>query len=245
MNSEEMWSFVHYLYGDELGLTSDDEDYVQPAYLSSLPELMVAVNAAAGGEEEEEDDEEHAHKEDHVDMVDNVIPVSSLALNRNEARRNDSISSSNGSGSEGRLEDDHSPLFIPLLPAGAQTFVDHHFHIPFDQLFLVLFSESTLLKVHPPSSAKSSSRFPFRLEKCPKCLKAKQRCTRKIMGFQPIFCGSDIARASASCHFTQRIVLTVILVVCGADARTFQGSLTGVALTAHLALVFGNVLISQ
>lgn len=30
MNMGEMWQLVHACYGDELGLTSDDEDYVPP-----------------------------------------------------------------------------------------------------------------------------------------------------------------------------------------------------------------------
>jgi hypothetical protein len=28
---QEMWQLVHACYGDELGLTSDDEDYIPPA----------------------------------------------------------------------------------------------------------------------------------------------------------------------------------------------------------------------
>ena len=30
MNQEELWSWVHYSYGEELGLTSSDDDYVPP-----------------------------------------------------------------------------------------------------------------------------------------------------------------------------------------------------------------------
>lgn len=30
MDSTEMWQLVHACYGEELGLTSDDEDYVPP-----------------------------------------------------------------------------------------------------------------------------------------------------------------------------------------------------------------------
>lgn len=30
MSSQELWQWVHYSYGDELGLTSDDDDYVSP-----------------------------------------------------------------------------------------------------------------------------------------------------------------------------------------------------------------------
>lgn len=30
MSMAEMWQLVHACYGDELGLTSDDEDYIPP-----------------------------------------------------------------------------------------------------------------------------------------------------------------------------------------------------------------------
>ena len=30
MNPSELWQWVHYSYGDELGLTSSDDDYVPP-----------------------------------------------------------------------------------------------------------------------------------------------------------------------------------------------------------------------
>ncbi|GIX86998.1 protein Aster-B [Caerostris extrusa] len=30
MSSQELWQWVHFSYGDELGLTSDDDDYVAP-----------------------------------------------------------------------------------------------------------------------------------------------------------------------------------------------------------------------
>lgn len=50
MTTAEMWSFVHSQYGDELGLTSDDEDYVQPAYLRSYPE---EIAGSAQGDSDE------------------------------------------------------------------------------------------------------------------------------------------------------------------------------------------------
>jgi hypothetical protein len=31
LSTQEMWQWVHTCYGDELGLTSDDEDYIPPA----------------------------------------------------------------------------------------------------------------------------------------------------------------------------------------------------------------------
>ncbi|CAN8013744.1 unnamed protein product [Ixodes persulcatus] len=37
MSTQELWQWVHYSYGDELGLTSDDDDYVAPPYLEDEP----------------------------------------------------------------------------------------------------------------------------------------------------------------------------------------------------------------
>ena len=31
MSTQELWHWVHSCYGDELGLTSDDDDYIAPA----------------------------------------------------------------------------------------------------------------------------------------------------------------------------------------------------------------------
>ena len=31
MSPQELWQWVHYSYGDELALTSDDEDYIAPS----------------------------------------------------------------------------------------------------------------------------------------------------------------------------------------------------------------------
>ena len=30
MSAQELWQWVHYCYGDELGLTSSDDDYIAP-----------------------------------------------------------------------------------------------------------------------------------------------------------------------------------------------------------------------
>lgn len=38
----EMWELIHALYGDELGLTSDDEDYIPP--LTSSDELQIPLH---------------------------------------------------------------------------------------------------------------------------------------------------------------------------------------------------------
>jgi hypothetical protein len=153
MSTQEMWSFIHYQYGDDLGpLSSDDEDYVQPAYLRSYKEVLAAVIGT------EEDDQRLA--EDHAKFpVDSLVDSTSLMINTESALErplkqividnpandvNADVSSSSGS--------DHGDeaIYIPAPPVNGQTFIDHEFRIPFDQLFLVMFSESKLLKVIYP-----------------------------------------------------------------------------------------------
>lgn len=36
MSMQEIWQWVHSCYGDELGLTSDDDDYIPPTMNSRL-----------------------------------------------------------------------------------------------------------------------------------------------------------------------------------------------------------------
>ncbi|GLH00378.1 GRAM domain-containing protein 1B [Gryllus bimaculatus] len=40
MSMQEMWQWVHTCYGDELGLTSDDEDYIPPTADDDKPSLL-------------------------------------------------------------------------------------------------------------------------------------------------------------------------------------------------------------
>lgn len=43
MSVQELWHWVHVCYGEELGLTSDDEDYVPP----SLDESKISSKLAS------------------------------------------------------------------------------------------------------------------------------------------------------------------------------------------------------
>jgi hypothetical protein len=43
MAMQEMWQWVHACYGDELGLTSDDEDYIPPT--NEVEKLASIINA--------------------------------------------------------------------------------------------------------------------------------------------------------------------------------------------------------
>ena len=36
MSCQELWQWVHYSYGDELGLTSSDDDYIPPTQEEDL-----------------------------------------------------------------------------------------------------------------------------------------------------------------------------------------------------------------
>lgn len=61
---------MHYSYGEELGLTSDDDDYVAP--LEDKGECIVEQCVVVNG-----DDKAHGHNKDieEEDEVDNYKPV--------------------------------------------------------------------------------------------------------------------------------------------------------------------------
>ena len=40
MSAKEVWTWVHYNYGDDLGLTSEDDDYVAPQGFEDLTEKL-------------------------------------------------------------------------------------------------------------------------------------------------------------------------------------------------------------
>ncbi|GAV02450.1 hypothetical protein RvY_13015 [Ramazzottius varieornatus] len=162
MTTAEMWSFVHSQYGDELGLTSDDEDYVQPAYLRSYPE-EIAGSAQGDSDEGQAGDvapstsrKKDKHHSTASESTGATTPTATTPTattpvedmeNGVKAGTSSVGDDRSESGSDFVAEDDDAsdaPLFIPSLEG--QMLIDHEFRIPFDRLFLVLFSESTLLK---------------------------------------------------------------------------------------------------
>ena len=40
MNTKELWQWIHYSYGEELGVTSSDEDYIPPPCIEELQEQL-------------------------------------------------------------------------------------------------------------------------------------------------------------------------------------------------------------
>ena len=40
MPSRELWQWIHYNYGEELGLTSSDDDYMPPPHFEHLQEKL-------------------------------------------------------------------------------------------------------------------------------------------------------------------------------------------------------------
>ncbi|XP_020298027.1 GRAM domain-containing protein 1B-like [Pseudomyrmex gracilis] len=55
MNMAEMWQLVHACYGDELGLTSDDEDYVPPLSTADEEKLSTRLSVESFSEVIEQD----------------------------------------------------------------------------------------------------------------------------------------------------------------------------------------------
>lgn len=50
MSMAEMWQLVHACYGDELGLTSDDEDYVPPLPVTEDEKLSTRLSVESFSE---------------------------------------------------------------------------------------------------------------------------------------------------------------------------------------------------
>lgn len=50
MSMAEMWQLVHACYGDELGLTSDDEDYVPPLPAADEEKLSTRLSVESFSE---------------------------------------------------------------------------------------------------------------------------------------------------------------------------------------------------
>ena len=149
MTTAEMWSFVHSQYGDELGLTSDDEDYVQPAYLRSYPE---EIAQHGDSDESQAGDKSEKDKTATVQKGEATTPGATTPgegmVEESKPGKGSVGDEESESGSDFVADEDDTsdaPLFIPTLDG--QMLIDHEFRIPFDKIFLVLFSESTLLKV--------------------------------------------------------------------------------------------------
>ncbi|XP_037516329.1 protein Aster-B isoform X4 [Rhipicephalus sanguineus] len=67
MSTQELWQWVHYSYGDELGLTSDDDDYVAPPYLEDEARRGRLAAALKAGPQPPSPFEELPNEEDDED----------------------------------------------------------------------------------------------------------------------------------------------------------------------------------
>lgn len=52
MQPQEMWQWVHNCYGDQLGLTSDDEDYIDPYENRDEQQLNNNISSKSAAESE-------------------------------------------------------------------------------------------------------------------------------------------------------------------------------------------------
>ncbi|XP_069702511.1 protein Aster-B-like isoform X3 [Periplaneta americana] len=80
MSMQEMWQWVHTCYGDELGLTSDDEDYIPPvAEDDKLSTLSVRLSVDSFSEQESCSVTESSHMEmTNTEERQNELPPSAL-----------------------------------------------------------------------------------------------------------------------------------------------------------------------
>lgn len=75
MSSQELWQWVHYSYGEELGLTSDDDDYVAPPTLDEEKNMkMLDQSSLKDGEKDFEKTDPLLLQENQIDITeDNLL----------------------------------------------------------------------------------------------------------------------------------------------------------------------------
>lgn len=81
MSTQEMWQWVHSCYGDELGLTSDDDDYVAPATTDPLNSQPLDDDKSLGGKGDRNSDSSYSEANNNNSNVsNNIICMSSFVL---------------------------------------------------------------------------------------------------------------------------------------------------------------------
>lgn len=145
MPPKELWQWIHYNYGDELGLTSSDDDYVPPPGMEDLREKL----------------KEDMNQKDMTDSSDHAVPNDSLAVNSNEdtdALVSDEVFNQSPSGLEGpplpvansanptdfgdTSEDSDSEVACSGHDHLEKLYLDEVFNLNIDKVFENIFTDS-------------------------------------------------------------------------------------------------------
>uniref|UniRef100_A0A1B6K091 VASt domain-containing protein n=1 Tax=Homalodisca liturata TaxID=320908 RepID=A0A1B6K091_9HEMI len=129
MSVQEMWHWVHVCYGDELGLTSDDEDYLPgdakiSTQLSSVQGLEESAPGLRKGEEVEAE-----HTQHNMSPRDRDIPTDSSDTSESEELKNQS-------STESKLPE---PISCPVKHEG-KMLLNEVLPLNIDDLFTLIFT---------------------------------------------------------------------------------------------------------
>ncbi|XP_055958591.1 protein Aster-B [Patella vulgata] len=152
MNPKEQWQWIHYSYGEELGLTSSDEDYVAPPGMDDLKEKLLPPEMPPLKEQTDSSDihgtsemltmasnDEDAIQSDEVFSHPQTSPSldSPLSLGRSEIPTDFSDTTEDSEGEVACSGHDHLE----------KLYVDEVFNISVDKMFTLLFTDTPFFRI--------------------------------------------------------------------------------------------------
>ncbi|KAK9871360.1 hypothetical protein WA026_011625 [Henosepilachna vigintioctopunctata] len=143
MSNQEMWQWVHKSYGAELGLTSDDEDYIAPGTEedksgnATSPDILTEADIVTGGSANSSGKEKGEDRESLPNDVNSINPKKSTV----DAQMNADVSDSDLSDMDAPSQLDIQNINCDYSHEGRQL-LDEVLPIHVDQLFTLLFTSS-------------------------------------------------------------------------------------------------------
>lgn len=130
MSPTELWSWVHYSYGDDLGFSSDEEEQLKGQLIGNLQQQDIAGLSDSTSSEDSK-------------CSDALLPVKDLP--------HDKVMHQEDAGCEADEEQDESLPFLEPVCCSCpehrgKLLADQYFQIPVDTLFTLVFSESKFYK---------------------------------------------------------------------------------------------------
>nr|XP_014278898.2 GRAM domain-containing protein 1A-like [Halyomorpha halys] len=148
MSTQEMWQWVHSCYGDELGLTSDDDDYIAPATTDPLNPQPLDDDKSFGGKGDRNSDSSYSEANNNNSNDGNVFNENekfpqAVVQPPTPTSPSEHLASdpSDSSPSESESEKHGTLITCPCLHEG-RLLVHMQVSIHVDQLFTHLFTNS-------------------------------------------------------------------------------------------------------
>lgn len=143
MLPQEVWACVHSSYGDLLGLTSDDEDYIDPKEEKAAKWSKAAAAAIDGEKANGDNSSDQLHVSDAAEACSPQPAVRSMATKHRQRKTSDNMPTdvSNSTGSEDESMSFSSTAECTSMHEGRQL-VHTILPINVDNLLTLLFSKS-------------------------------------------------------------------------------------------------------